>query len=67
MNTQTSPTLRPRRTKRAQRAEPTTSLPMLSRASIFRPLVGTIHAGDAEQALIAAAIARAIEQAGKTR
>jgi hypothetical protein len=31
------------------------------------PLVGTVHAGDAEQALIAAPIAQAIEQAGKTR
>jgi hypothetical protein len=40
---------------------------MSARVCIFVPLVGTIHAGDAEQALIAAAIARAIEQAGKTR
>ena len=31
------------------------------------PLVGTVHAGDAERALIAAAIVQAIEQAGKTR
>ena len=40
---------------------------MSVRVCIFVLLVGTVHAEDAEQALIAAAIAQAIEEAGKTR
>jgi hypothetical protein len=40
---------------------------MSVRVCIFVWLTGTVHAGDVEQALIAAAIAQAIEQAGKTR